>query len=171
MIRRSTLLVAFGCFLVLISLYTFGGVIQAASLFADVKALRNGNLWGSLSLISLVLAIACFLRARQAPLLLNSQLARPLRAVWSCVALLVAAWLLWPLVSDVLAADQCLDSGGSFDYVRSVCDMGETHPYVPLLDRQGFRVVGAIVFVACAFFALRSNRLLQPTGQKLPAAE
>ena len=169
MIRRSTLLVAFGCFLVVASLYTFGGMIQAASLFVGVKALRNGNLWGSLSLVSLVLAITCFLRARQTPLL-NTKLARPLRAVCGFAALLIAAWLIWPLVSDVLAADRCLDSGGSFDYVRSVCDMGDTHPYVSLLDRQGFRVVGAIVFGACAFFALRSNRLLQPTGQKLPAA-
>lgn len=170
MIRRSTLLVAFGCLLVLVSLYTFGGVIQAASLFVGVKALRNGNLWGSLSLVSLVLAVFCFVRARQTPLL-SSRLARPLRVVWGYAALLIAVWLLWPLASEILAADRCLDSGGSFDYVRSLCDMGATHPYVPLLDRQGFRIVGAIVFGTVAFFALRSNRLLQPTGQKLPAAE
>jgi hypothetical protein len=156
MIRRSSVLTALGCVLVLASLYTFGGVIQAASLFIGVKALRNGNLWGSLSLISLALAVTCFLRARQSPVAI-SRLARWLRALCGCAAMFVAAWLLWPLLSDIFAADRCLDSGGSFDYVRSVCDMTENHPYVPLLDRQGFRVVGAVVFGIYALLSLRSS--------------
>lgn len=156
MIRRSTLLVALGCVLVLASLYSFGGVIQAASLFVGVKALRNGNLWGSLSLITIALAVSCFLRARQSPVA-NPRLARWLRAFWAYAALFVTAWLLWPLVSDIVAADRCLDSGGSFDYVRSVCDMTGNHPYVSLLDRQGFRMVGAVVFGICALIALHSN--------------
>jgi hypothetical protein len=156
MTYRSTLLIALGCFLVLVSLYTFGGVIQAASLFRGVRALRNANLWGSLSLVSLALAVMCFSRARRSAVL-TPRLARPLRTAWGCVELLLAGWLLWPLFSDIFSADRCLDSGGSFDYVRSVCDMSETHPYVPLLDRQGFRVVGALVFGVSALVALRSN--------------
>jgi len=153
MSRRSSLLVTAGSLLVLVSLYTFGGVIQAASLFMGVKALRNANLWGSLSLISLTLAVGCFLSVRK-----SSAPTSPLtRAVCSCVAFGLAAWLLWPLVSDLLAADRCLDQGGSFNYVESACDMANSQPYVSLLDRQGFRVVGALVFGILAVIALRSN--------------
>jgi hypothetical protein len=93
MTHRSTLLIALGCVLVIVSLYAFAGVIQAASLFGGVKALRNGNLWGSLSLVSLVLAVTCFFRARPSPVL-SSRLARPLLTVGGCAALFVAAWLL-----------------------------------------------------------------------------
>lgn len=162
MTHRPALLITLGCLLILVSLYTFGGVIQAASLFIGVKALRNGNLWGSLSLVSLALAVMCFFRASRSAIL-APHLIRPLKTAWGCIALFIAGWLLWPLFSDIFAADRCLDGGGSFDYVRSVCDMEETHSYVPLLDRQGFRVVGALVFGISALAALRSNTALQGT--------
>ena len=33
--------------------------------------------------------------------------------------------------SEHLAVDSCLDRGGSFDYVRTVCDTAGSHPYEP----------------------------------------
>ena len=43
----------------------------------------------------------------------------------------LAIALAWHPVSNALAIDSCLDSGGSFDYAAGVCDLRISHPYQP----------------------------------------
>ncbi|MCW5574809.1 MAG: hypothetical protein KIT13_01825 [Burkholderiales bacterium] len=153
--NRTTILKILGGVLVLLSVYMLMGVLQAASLLRGVHALRNANLWGSLSLISLLLAVICFRQGQGSHLPESRRAALPV--IWGTVALLAAAWLLWPVLSDIFAADICVDVGGSFDYVLSVCDMQQSQPYVSILDRQGFRLVGAFVFGVIGVGILASN--------------
>ena len=60
-------------------------------------------------------------------------------------ALKILAWLAVvgaPLLLAIdflresLLVDRCFDSGGSFDYVRSLCDSGVSHPYIPYARRH-----------------------------------
>lgn len=41
-------------------------------------------------------------------------------------------------VSEYLAADTCLDQGGSFNYSELECDSSMSHPYVPYMERHSF---------------------------------
>ena len=63
------------------------------------------------------------------------------------VGLFVAAIGVWlPLVgsyaSEFVAVDQCLDSGGSYDYARNTCDHERNHPYIGFAERHP-QLVGA----------------------------
>jgi hypothetical protein len=60
-------------------------------------------------------------------------------AVAAALSFVVAAVLISPLfiyVSEFVAVDRCLDSGGSYDYVRGECDDRENHPYIPFRERH-----------------------------------
>lgn len=64
---------------------------------------------------------------------------------------------LWPRVAEFITVSSCLDHGGSYDYVRGVCDRMKNHPYIPWLKRShhdspalmggGLVVVGFVVLV------------------------
>jgi hypothetical protein len=61
------------------------------------------------------------------------------------------------------AVDRCLDSGGSFDYGRMVCDHSQNHPYVPFVQRRKAFVrsmgsIGAVSILAVAAFVLRGRK-------------
>ena len=53
--------------------------------------------------------------------------------------------------------DACLDSGGSFDYVRMMCDTEQKHSYIGYGDRHpGAKgAVGAATVLLCAGLVLR----------------
>ena len=79
------------------------------------------------------------------------------------LALLVAvAPAVWILSAEFLAVDQCLDSGGSYDYAAMACDHEESHPYVPLLDRRGSLLLGT----AGAALAGLVVAMIVPFGKK-----
>jgi hypothetical protein len=48
------------------------------------------------------------------------------------LAVLIAA----PFLSEFLAVDGCLDSGGSFDYTANACDDQTSHPFIPYSQRH-----------------------------------
>jgi hypothetical protein len=59
-----------------------------------------------------------------------------------------------PRMAQFLAADRCLDHGGSYDYARGECDRVKNHPYIPWSKRPhdgmpayagGGLVVGGLV--------------------------
>ena len=158
MSRRSKLLVVAACVLFLVFLYGFAGVLQAAMLFVGVKALRNANLWGSIAIVGLAAAVACMwlaLQSRRRASRISHSYVYMLGAV---VALGLALVMLWPVIRDFVAIDRCLDGGGSFDYVESVCDMSANHPHLSLPEYQGFRVVAAVVFGIPGALLLRAAR-------------
>jgi hypothetical protein len=66
------------------------------------------------------------------------------------LALVVAAILLWPSISEFFAVDSCLDAGGSFDYATGRCDHTANHAYVDSWERHGAAIFGAFVFVIVA---------------------
>jgi hypothetical protein len=61
--------------------------------------------------------------------------------------LLVAGVLLWLQWQEFWAADACLDSGGSYDYLANVCDQ-VSHPYLP--QHEGGLAGGLIVLAMLA---------------------
>ena len=138
----ATFLVA-GVLMLLASLYSLGGVFQAAALFVGMKALRNANLWGSIALVTAILAAVSFWGAWR-PIRLPSRVALGVSGI---VLVALGVILIWPLLAEFVAVDRCLDAGGSYDYLSSTCGFAENHPYSPVLDRQGFRIVGSAVFL------------------------
>jgi hypothetical protein len=129
------------------ALYALAGVLQAASLFTGERALRNGNLWGSLFLVGLsasALLVAMAVRVQLGPLA---------RKVAGALSLVLAVWAAWPVASHVLAADRCLDQGGSFNYVLGVCDESANHPALSLVVTHGFLLtLSALAGVATVLF-------------------
>jgi hypothetical protein len=118
------------------------GVLQAASLFVGARALLNANLWGSVFLVGLVASVACFVAAfrtqRSIPSLLT--------AAAGLVLVVFAIWFASPVIHDLLEIDSCLDRGGSFDHVHSVCDFSTNHPNISTFSRQGFRLTTFVIF-------------------------
>ena len=144
-----------GVLMLLTSLYALGGVLQAASLFVGDRALRNGNFWGSIALVAFIIAIACFWMAGGH----NRMPSRPFRVVTGGLLLALAWILIWPLLAQFSAVDRCLDAGGSYDYINSVCDFAENHEYLAVFDRQGFRIVGFLVFSVLGILSFAIDRI------------
>ncbi len=61
--------------------------------------------------------------------------------------LVLAIVLTWMWVADFLAIDACLDSGGSYDYERRVCDHRSSHPPG---ERRGRLLLGGALASAVA---------------------
>ncbi|TDY02620.1 hypothetical protein EDC23_0995 [Thiohalophilus thiocyanatoxydans] len=142
MVMRATLCTVLGVVFLLASIYGLMGVLQAASLFVGVRALLNANLWGSVFLVSLVVSVACFVAA------FRTQESTPSR-LSSATGLVLFAFSIWfviPVIYDLLAIDSCLDRGGSFDYVNSVCDFSTNHPNISIFSRHGFRLTTFVIF-------------------------
>ena len=57
----------------------------------------------------------------------------------------------WSPLNTFLAVDSCLDAGGSFDYVKDVCDYTNSHPY---LARDNTARVGGAALLAVAGIAV-----------------
>lgn len=152
MISRSRVFIALGCLFVLIALYGLLGFFQGIMLFTGERALRNANLWGSVFLVASTASVSFFLgsqaRRRSSP---YSQI---LRRVFSGVTFAAALWFLFPVFRDLVAIDSCLDRGGSFNHVRSICDFNQSHVTLSVFERQGFRVVAALVFALPALLAV-----------------
>jgi hypothetical protein len=121
------------------------GFFQGIMLFTGEKALKNANLWGSVFLLSSIGSVSCFLEAKiQKP-------RSTLRLILGHKGIMFAAFalallILYPVVSDLIAIDGCLDKGGSFDHVKSACDYKQTHSAMSLFERQGFLLVAALIF-------------------------
>ena len=128
-----------GAFCVLASVYCFGGVVQAASLFTGERALANGNLWASLSLLFGFATAHLFCSARQTATRFRPSVNRFLTAFWAAIFLAAA----WPVLSHLLAVDRCLDQGASFDYLRGECDLASSQSAISLAKTHGFLLVTA----------------------------
>ena len=51
------------------------------------------------------------------------------RIVWMLVVFAILPWIA-VFVAELVAADTCLDAGGSMDYTQMVCDHHGNHPFV-----------------------------------------
>jgi hypothetical protein len=139
------------------------GFFQGIMLFTDERALKNANIWGSVFLLALTASVSLFVAARKG--LSNSSFRRILghQAV-TVVAFAIALLILTPVFKDVIAIDRCLDNGGSFDHVRSVCDLKQSHLSLSIFERQGFLLVAALMFAlpvllsASKWFRLKVRR-------------
>jgi len=143
MSRRSVALISVGCLLLAVSAYSFFGVVQAASLFVGAKASKNANLWGSISLVAFLGSLICFRFTTKRRIVRSS-----MRRIVGAVAVIFALTLAWPVAAEFMAVDACLDRGGSYNYIRSACDLQQNHQHLPLFERQGFRIVGGLSFTA-----------------------
>jgi|GEM_PF-1467179 len=83
----------------------------------------------------------------------------PILATWLLVS---AIWL-----REAVAADACLDSGGSFDYFQTRCDTAQNHAFVPFMVRHPYLVgIAGTLTVLLAPIAVvrRAFRSPQRTG-------
>lgn len=78
--------------------------------------------------------------------------------------LVLAAWLVVATlgVRESLAADACLDSGGSFNYLSMRCDKTQSHPVVPFAVRHPY-VVGLAGMLTILLPVIRLLRRASPT--------
>lgn len=67
------------------------------------------------------------------------------------LALLFAAVLILPSISESFAVDRCLDAGGSFNYTIGVCDHAFNHPYIGIWERHGTSYLAAATCAVVAF--------------------
>ena len=154
---RRLLLVCAGVAFLLASLYGLMGFFQAVMLFTGERALKNSNIWSSVFLVAVALATMCFASSRhkrssRAPYLAAA------RVVLLGVCLFLSAAAAWRVASDYMALDACLDLGGSFDYVRSVCDLTDSHAVVSLFAWRGFFLTSALVFAVPVVIAAARPR-------------
>ena len=62
-------------------------------------------------------------------------------------------------VREALLADSCLDSGGSFDYLRMTCDRELSHTFIPYYQRHGaLFAIAVIATLVAAFYLIISGR-------------
>ena len=154
---RRLLLVCAGVFFLLASLYGLMGFFQAVMLFTGERALKNSNIWSSVFLVAIALAIMCFAESRHKRSSRATHLAVA-RAALLGVCLFLSAAAAWRVASDYMALDSCLDLGGSFDYVRSVCDLTESHAVVSLFAWRGFFLTSTLVFAVPVVLAAVRRR-------------
>ena len=64
---------------------------------------------------------------------------------------------------EVMLVDRCLDGGGSFDYVRMVCDREVSHRYVSYAERH----IKSIIAVLAAVLIGGAYLLMMKARQKL----
>ncbi|WP_027858371.1 hypothetical protein [Marinobacterium jannaschii] len=55
-------------------------------------------------------------------------------------------------LSELSEVESCLDSGGSFDYSQSVCDMNTEHPFQPFIQRHMALVNGSMLLAVVGLF-------------------
>lgn len=144
-----------GSFCVLTSMYWFMGVLQAGSLYSGERALSNGNLWASLSLVFGFGAVHLFCAARPATNPVSSRAAQFFTVFWAAV--FVAAG--WQVVSHLFAVDRCIDQGASFEYVRGKCDLENSHKVISLLKTHGFLLMVALLSAMHSALAFRRSRV------------
>ena len=136
--------IVFGILLGLIGLYALLGILQAASLFTGARALSNFNFWASVSFLAYFASVSVLTRPwRFVPRISSGYL-----TAIAFVLALAGLALGLPVVSEFLAADACLDAGGSFNYVMSRCDHSTNHPYVGLGWRNGFRILLSLTCIS-----------------------
>jgi hypothetical protein len=145
MISPKRLYIVFGCLFALVALYGLMGFFQGIMLFTGVRALKNANIWGSVFLLALIASVSFFMAARKGISHYSFRRILGHKAV-TFFAFAIVLLILNPVFRDVIAIDHCLDSGGSFDHVRSVCDFKQPHASMSLFERQGFLLVAALMF-------------------------
>ena len=85
------------------------------------------------------------------------------------VMLLGAPLLLsFSYVREVWLVDSCLDSGGSFDYLRMICDRDVSHAFVPYSQRHDALVAIVVLatLVAASYLVFKSG--MSRTDQAKP---
>lgn len=53
-------------------------------------------------------------------------------------------------VREALLVDSCLDRGGSFDYLRMICDHELNHAFLPYSQRYGMHIAFTCLFTLVA---------------------
>jgi hypothetical protein len=162
---RKLFLIFGGIAFLLASMYGLMGFFQAVMLSTGERALKNSNIWSSVFLVALALSAVCFAasrRVRSSPTLDRGPVSVGL--LGGCLFLSAAA--AWRVASDYLEVDSCLDRGGSFDYVRSVCDHTGSHAFVSLFAWRGFFLTSALLFAVPVVLAL----LRRSTAKKVANA-
>ena len=66
-------------------------------------------------------------------------------------------------VREALLVDSCLDSGGSFDYLRMICDRDVSHAFVPYSQRHGALVALVVLATLVAASYLTFKRSMART--------
>jgi hypothetical protein len=72
----------------------------------------------------------------------------------------VPLFLSFSYVRETLLVDSCLDSGGSFDYLRMICDREVNHAFIPYSQRHGtlIAVTFLATFVAAAYLIISRGK-------------
>ncbi len=151
------LLISGGVLFLLASLYGLMGFFQAVMLFTGERALKNSNIWSSVFLVCIAVSAFCFGASRPKPAVRPAYWA-VLRAFLLSICSLLSVAAAWRVASDYMTLDACLDIGGSFNYVRSACDLTGSHPSVSLFAWRGFFLTASIVFALPVLLAAVRRR-------------
>jgi hypothetical protein len=163
---RSRVLKAIGYLLLVFSVYSLMGFFQGVMLFAGERALKNANLWGSAFLIGVVVSSVCFYNANSRQTTIPTKF-QPIHWLLVCSATVTVIWLVVPVFNDLWAIDSCLDAGGSFDHVYSLCDFSQSHKQMSVVTRQGFRIVASAMIVVMMGICI-TRRWIARRLSKLP---
>ena len=144
----------------LLAFYCASGALQAAMLFTGVKALRNWSLWSSLALVfsATAVACACALLPVRTPGTWTGRL-------FAALSLFLAIASAWSVATYEVAADRCIDSGGSFNYVVAACDHLASQPYMSFLARNGLGLTATILFVSVAVWFIHLSSGIAKSGR------
>lgn len=80
------------------------------------------------------------------------------------VGMLLLGAVVVPYTREFLAADSCLDGGGSFDYTAGACDHDANHAYVPFTARHRAATpvfLGGSALILIGLFWRRRNHPLR----------
>lgn len=73
---------------------------------------------------------------------------------------LMAAFL-W----ETQALDACLAQGGSFDYLNSLCDLKQEHPFIPFSARHPLLVNGGMLLSLLGFIFCLIGFYIRPRNR------
>ncbi|RAU18084.1 hypothetical protein DN062_09895 [Nitrincola tibetensis] len=62
-----------------------------------------------------------------------------------CLLIIPGLVLLFIFFRELMWVDDCLASGGSWNYIKAVCDSSQQHPFVPLMTRKPLLVNGGML--------------------------
>lgn len=80
-------------------------------------------------------------------------------AVLALAAMAALSIVIWNFGREVIAVDDCLRAGGSYDYQDGACDLNVPHPYIPYSERHPAAIpVAASAGAVCLLAAVALHR-------------
>lgn len=83
---------------------------------------------------------------------------KSLKAIAWVILVGAPLFLMFSYLREALLVDSCLDSGGSFDYSRMICDRQVSHVFIPYSQRHFTSIIATSLGTVIAAAYLVINR-------------